>query len=459
MPIIKPTIPSGTRDFRPDQTKKRNFIFDTLKKIFELHNFLPIETPAMENLTTLLGKYGDEGDKLIYRIINSGDFLKDLPDELWHTKDTKKWLEYICDKGLRYDLTVPLARYVVMHRNEINFPFKRYQIQPVWRADRPQKGRYREFYQCDVDIIGTDSLLAEIELISLVDEAFTELQVKTITKINNRKILQGIANWLNLNDSEFINFTTILDKLDKIGLDGVLELFKKDAWDDEKIAKLKNLIKFSSSNNDWVEMINYLDSIFINNDIGKAGINELKFIFDNLSFLELQNRQILDITLARGLNYYTGTIFEVVCDEVSLGSICGGGRYDNLTALFGLDNVSGVGISFGAERIYDIMEKLNKFPENIINDNKILIINFGENYLIYCLSILSNLRKANLKADLYPDDAKIKKQFNYADALKYKYVIIVGEDEIANDEVSIKNMISGEQVKISKNNIILYLKN
>ncbi|HXK92031.1 MAG TPA: histidine--tRNA ligase, partial [Bacteroidales bacterium] len=356
-------------------------------------------------------------------------------------------------------LTVPLARYVVMHRNEINFPFKRYQIQPVWRADRPQKGRYREFYQCDVDIIGTDSLLAEIELISLVDEAFTELQVKTITKINNRKILQGIANWLNLNDSEFINFTTILDKLDKIGLDGVLELFKKDAWDDEKIAKLKNLIKFSSSNNDWVEMINYLDSIFINNDIGKAGINELKFIFDNLSFLELQNRQILDITLARGLNYYTGTIFEVVCDEVSLGSICGGGRYDNLTALFGLDNVSGVGISFGAERIYDIMEKLNKFPENIINDNKILIINFGENYLIYCLSILSNLRKANLKADLYPDDAKIKKQFNYADALKYKYVIIVGEDEIANDEVSIKNMISGEQVKISKNNIISYLKN
>lgn len=459
MPIIKPTIPSGTRDFRPDQTKKRNFIFDTLKKIFELHNFLPIETPAMENLTTLLGKYGDEGDKLIYRIINSGDFLKDIPDELWHTKDTKKWMEYLCDKGLRYDLTVPLARYVVMHRNEINFPFKRYQIQPVWRADRPQKGRYREFYQCDVDIIGTDSLLAEIELISLVDEAFTELQVKTITKINNRKILQGIANWLNLNDSEFINFTTILDKLDKIGLDGVLELFKKDAWDDEKIAKLKNLIKFSSSNNDWVEMINYLDSIFTNNDIGKDGLNELKFIFDNLSFLELQNQQIFDITLARGLNYYTGTIFEVVCDEVSLGSICGGGRYDNLTALFGLDNVSGVGISFGAERIYDIMEKLNKFPENIINDNKILIINFGENYLSYCLSILSNLRKANLKADLYPDDAKLKKQFNYADALNYKYVIIVGEDEIANDEVSIKNMISGEQVKISKNNIILYLKN
>ncbi|MDD3629750.1 MAG: histidine--tRNA ligase [Bacteroidales bacterium] len=459
MPIIKPTIPSGTRDFRPDQTKKRNFIFDTLKKIFELHNFLPIETPAMENLTTLLGKYGDEGDKLIYRIINSGDFLKDIPDELWHTKDTKKWMEYLCDKGLRYDLTVPLARYVVMHRNEINFPFKRYQIQPVWRADRPQKGRYREFYQCDVDIIATDSLLAEIELISLVDEAFTELQVKTITKINNRKILQGIANWLNLNDTEFINFTTILDKLDKIGLDGVLELFKNNAWDDEKISKLKNLINFSSSNNDWVEIINYLDSIFINNDIGKAGLNELKFIFDNLSFLELQNRQILDITLARGLNYYTGTIFEVVCDEVSLGSICGGGRYDNLTALFGLDNVSGVGISFGAERIYDIMEKLNKFPENIINDNKILIINFGENYLSYCLSILSNLRKANLKADLYPDDAKLKKQFNYADALNYKYVIIVGEDEIANDEVSIKNMISGEQVKISKNNIILYLKN
>lgn len=459
MPIIKPTIPSGTRDFRPDQTKKRNFIFDTLKKIFELHNFLPIETPAMENLTTLLGKYGDEGDKLIYRIINSGDFLKDIPDVLWHTKDTKKWMEYLCDKGLRYDLTVPLARYVVMHRNEINFPFKRYQIQPVWRADRPQKGRYREFYQCDVDIIATDSLLAEIELISLVDEAFTELQVKTITKINNRKILQGIANWLNLNDTEFINFTTILDKLDKIGLDGVLELFKNNAWDDEKISKLKNLINFSSSNNDWVEIINYLDSIFINNDIGKAGLNELKFIFDNLSFLELQNRQILDITLARGLNYYTGTIFEVVCDEVSLGSICGGGRYDNLTALFGLDNVSGVGISFGAERIYDIMEKLNKFPENIINDNKILIINFGENYLSYCLSILSNLRKANLKADLYPDDAKLKKQFNYADALNYKYVIIVGEDEIANDEVSIKNMISGEQVKISKNNIILYLKN
>ncbi|HQP90190.1 MAG TPA: His/Gly/Thr/Pro-type tRNA ligase C-terminal domain-containing protein, partial [Bacteroidales bacterium] len=300
---------------------------------------------------------------------------------------------------------------------------------------------------------------AEIELISLVDEVFTELNVETITKINNRKILQGIAYWLQLNDDEFMNFTTILDKLDKIGLDGVLELFKNDAWDDEKISKLKNLINFSSNNKDWVEIINYLDSIFINNDIGKAGLNELKIIFDNLSFLELQNKQILDITLARGLNYYTGTIFEVVCDEVSLGSICGGGRYDNLTALFGLNNVSGVGISFGAERIYDIMEKLNKFPDNIINDNKILIINFGENYLSYCLSILSNLRKENLKADLYPDNAKIKKQFNYADASKYKYVIIVGEEEIANDEVSIKNMISGEQVKVSKNNIIKYLKN
>lgn len=459
MSIIKPSIPSGTRDFNPDQAKKRNFIFDTLKKIFELHNFLPIETPAMENLTTLLGKYGDEGDKLIYRIINSGDFLKDIPDELWHNKDTKKWMEYLCDKGLRYDLTVPLARYVVMHRNEINFPFKRYQIQPVWRADRPQKGRYREFYQCDVDIIGTDSLLAEIELISLVDEVFTELNVETITKINNRKILQGIAYWLQLDDDEFMNFTTILDKLDKIGLDGVLDLFKNDAWDDEKISKLKNLINFSSNNKDWGEIINYLDSIFTNNDIGKAGLNELKFIFDNLSFLELRNKQILDITLARGLNYYTGTIFEVVCDELSLGSICGGGRYDNLTALFGLDNVSGVGISFGAERIYDIMEKLNKFPENVINDNKILVINFGEKYFSYCLSILSTLRKANLKADFYPDDAKLKKQFNYADALNYKYVIIIGEDEIVNDEVSIKNMISGEQVKISKNNIISYLKN
>ena len=284
MSIIKPSIPSGTRDFNPDQAKKRNFIFDTLKKIFELHNFLPIETPAMENLTTLLGKYGDEGDKLIYRIINSGDFLKDIPDELWHNKDTKKWMEYLCDKGLRYDLTVPLARYVVMHRNEINFPFKRYQIQPVWRADRPQKGRYREFYQCDVDIIGTDSLLAEIELISLVDEVFTELNVETITKINNRKILQGIAYWLQLDDDEFMNFTTILDKLDKIGLDGVLDLFKNDAWDDEKISKLKNLINFSSNNKDWGEIINYLDSIFINNDIGKAGLNELKIIFDNLSF-------------------------------------------------------------------------------------------------------------------------------------------------------------------------------
>jgi histidyl-tRNA synthetase len=458
MSNIKPTIPSGTRDFSPDQAKKRNFIFDTLKKIFELHNFLPIETPAMENLTTLLGKYGDEGDKLIYRILNSGDFLKDLPDELWQTKDAKKWTEYLCDKGMRYDLTVPLARYVVMHRNEINFPFKRYQIQPVWRADRPQKGRYREFYQCDVDIIGTDSLLAEIELISLVDEVFENLQLSITTKINNRKILQGIAFWLHLNDNEFINFTTILDKLDKIGLDGVLDLFKNENWDSEKISKLKELIDFCSNNDNWTEKINYLDSIFKNNEIGIAGLNEVKFIFNNLNSIQLQNKQILDITLARGLNYYTGTIFEVVCDEVPIGSICGGGRYDNLTALFGLDNVSGVGISFGAERIYDVMEKINKFPENIINENKVLIINFGENYLSYCLPILSSMRQANIKVDLYPDDAKIKKQFNYANALNYKYVIIVGEDEIANDEVSIKNMISGEQVKISKNNIISYFK-
>lgn len=459
MSIIKPSIPSGTRDFGPDQVKKRNYIIDILKKIFELHNFLPIETPAMENLSTLLGKYGDEGDRLIYKILNSGDFLNNLPDHLWKTKDINSWIEYLSDKGLRYDLTVPLARYVVMHRNEINFPFKRYQIQPVWRADRPQKGRYREFYQCDIDIIGTDSLLAEIELVTLADEVFTQLNLSTTTKINNRKILQGIAQWLCVDAEGFIPFTITLDKLDKIGLEDVLSSFKEAGWSDNNITKLKNLINFSSTNKDWSEVEIYLNKILGDSEVGLAGLDEISFIMRNLDFINLNNNLIFDITLARGLNYYTGTIFEIISNEMSIGSICGGGRYDDLTVLFGLQGLSGVGISFGAERIYDILEKLNRFPDFITREDKILIVNFGENYLKYSLPILLDLHKAGFIADIYPDEVKLKKQFNYANELKFKYVIIIGEDEIANDEVSIKDMYSGEQVKISKNNIISYLKN
>lgn len=369
------------------------------------------------------------------------------------------WIEYLSDKGLRYDLTVPLARYVVMHRNEINFPFKRYQIQPVWRADRPQKGRYREFYQCDIDIIGTDSLLAEIELVTLADEVFTQLNLSTTTKINNRKILQGIAQWLCVDAEGFIPFTITLDKLDKIGLEDVLSSFKEAGWSDNNITKLKNLINFSSTNKDWSEVEIYLNKILGDSEVGLAGLDEISFIMRNLDFINLNNNLIFDITLARGLNYYTGTIFEIISNEMSIGSICGGGRYDDLTALFGLQGLSGVGISFGAERIYDILEKLNRFPDFITREDKILIVNFGENYLKYSLPILLDLHKAGFIADIYPDEVKLKKQFNYANELKFKYVIIIGEDEIANDEVSIKDMYSGEQVKISKNNIISYLKN
>ena len=338
-----------------------------------MHNFLPIETPAMENLSTLLGKYGDEGDRLIYKILNSGDFLNNLPDHLWKTKDINSWIEYLSDKGLRYDLTVPLARYVVMHRNEINFPFKRYQIQPVWRADRPQKGRYREFYQCDIDIIGTDSLLAEIELVTLADEVFTQLNLSTTTKINNRKILQGIAQWLCVDAEGFIPFTITLDKLDKIGLEDVLSSFKEAGWSDNNITKLKNLINFSSTNKDWSEVEIYLNKILGDSEVGLAGLDEISFIMRNLDFINLNNNLIFDITLARGLNYYTGTIFEIISNEMSIGSICGGGRYDDLTALFGLQGLSGVGISFGAERIYDILEKLNRFLILLLED-KILIV-------------------------------------------------------------------------------------
>ncbi len=440
----KPSIPKGTRDFSTDEMLKREYIFETIKEVFRLYGYQPIETPAMENLTTLLGKYGDEGDKLLFRILNSGDFLSGVTEEELVNMEPGKLSSKICEKGLRYDLTVPFARYVVQHRDEIVFPFKRYQIQPVWRADRPQKGRYREFFQCDVDVIGSDSLLNEYELIKIVDEIFNRLKVAVIIKINNRKVLSGIADYIGESD-RITDITVAIDKLDKIGIDAVNAELVSKGLPSEAVNKLQPVLQLSGDTETKLEQ---LREILQSSETGMKGIEELKVLFDYIDNSTLSCDVELDLTLARGLNYYTGAIIEVKSKDVSIGSICGGGRYDNLTGVFGMDGVSGVGISFGADRIYDVLNQLNLFSEVKVSSTEVLIVNFGDNETKYALKILNQLRTLGIRTELFPDTSKLKKQFSYADSKKIPFIFMAGENEIANNSLTIKIMSSGEQRNI-----------
>ena len=452
----KPSIPKGTRDFSPEQVAKRNYIFGTIKKSFERFGFQPIETPSFENSDTLMGKYGEEGDRLIFKILNSGDYLRKVDDALYSAKDANKMTSKISEKALRYDLTVPFARYVVQHQNEIEFPFKRYQIQPVWRADRPQKGRFREFYQCDADVVGSKSLWQEVEFVQLYDDVFDSLGLEGVTiKINNRKILSGIAEVIGAQD-KLIDFTVALDKLDKIGEEKVKEEMLTKGIPQEGIDKLQPLFCISGT---FETQIKSLKSILSTSEEGLKGIEELEFIDKAISSLELKTASLeLDVTLARGLNYYTGAIYEVAAPEgVKMGSIGGGGRYDDLTGIFGLKNVSGVGISFGLDRIYLVLEELNLFPETVSNTIDALFINFGENEALYCLKAIKALRTKGINAELYPDAAKMKKQMNYANKRLISNVVLVGEEELKNNNYTLKNMGSGEQQKLSLEALITAL--
>lgn len=448
----KTSVPKGTRDFSPAEMVKRIYIFETIRKVFQRYGFLPIETPAMENLSTLLGKYGEEGDKLLFKILNSGDYLSDVNAEEFQNIESNKLSVKICEKGLRYDLTVPFARYVVQHRNEIVFPFKRYQMQPVWRADRPQKGRYREFYQCDVDVIGSNSLLNEVEIIQIIDEVFNaeNLNTKVLIKINNRKILSGIADIIGEAD-KIIDITVAIDKLDKIGLDKVNEELAQKGISENAIEKLQPIIKLKGSNS---EKINDLRNVLATSEIGLKGIAEIEKIFEYIKSLSVGTQVEFDITLARGLNYYTGAIFEIKALEADIGSICGGGRYDDLTGIFGLKDVSGVGISFGADRIYDVLLQLNRYPVENVNTTKLLFVNFGESEGKYCLPMVDRIRKSGINTELFPDNAKMKKQFDYANSRGIPYVAIVGESEMSEDKIVLKNMLSGEQTKLSLEEVI-----
>lgn len=450
----KPSIPKGTRDFSPEEMAKRNYIFDTIKDVFRLYGFKQIETPAMENLSTLMGKYGEEGDKLLFKILNSGDYLKNAPDEELAERDCIHLTNHICEKGLRYDLTVPFARYVVQHRNEIQFPFKRYQIQPVWRADRPQKGRYREFYQCDADVVGSDSLINEIELLTMIDEVFKRFGVNVTIKINNRKILAGIAETIGVPD-KIVDITVAIDKIDKIGLYNVNEELREKGINDSAIEALQPLLQLSGNNN---EKINALSAMLSSSEIGMKGIEEINFVLSNTDNLELKAKLELDISLARGLNYYTGTIIEVKAQDVEIGSITGGGRYDNLTGIFGLPGVSGVGISFGADRIYDVLNTLNLYPDSTHSGSKIIFINFGQNECRECIKHINKLRKAGIAAEIFPEMAKMKKQLAYADTAKIPYVALVGETEMANNCITLKNMIEGSQESLTIEQVIEKLK-
>lgn len=445
----KPSIPKGTRDFSPLEMYRRNYIFDTIKTVFQTYGYQAIETPSMENLSTLMGKYGEEGDKLLFKVLNSGDFLKKVSEDL-READSNRIATQISEKGLRYDLTVPFARYVVQHRNEITFPFKRYQIQPVWRADRPQKGRYREFFQCDVDVIGSNSLLNEVELILIIDEVFKNLGIKTEVLINNRKILAGIAEVIG-EPEKIIDITVAIDKLDKIGLEKInLELQGKGI-PSQAIDKLQPIIQLSGS---LKEKFESLTEILKDSEIGMKGIEEAKVIFDQLKELNLEAKWNLDLTLARGLNYYTGAIIEVKAADVKIGSICGGGRYDDLTGIFGLADVSGVGISFGADRIYDVLNELNLFPAKEEYSTKIMFVNFGDKEAKYCLNLLQKIRKAKIKAELYPDTAKMKKQMSYANSKGIEYVALVGDNEMKEGLITLKNMNTGEQKPLSLDALI-----
>ena len=444
------SVVKGTRDFLPNQMIKRNYIFNSIKSIFELHGFCPIETPSIENLSTLMGKYGEEGDRLIYKILNSGDFLKGVdlsnPSDINYKPLTNK----IAEKGLRYDLTVPFARFVVNNRNEINFPFKRYQIQPVWRADRPQKGRYREFYQCDVDIIGSNSLLNEIELCEIIDEVFSKLNLNITIKLNNRKILSSISEIIGKPEM-LTDITVAIDKIEKIGYEKVICELLERGLDQEDINKIDPILKLSGNNKD---KISQLKTILSENETGLKGIEELETVFNSIDKLNLSSNIEFDITLARGLNYYTGCIFEVKANDFSIGSITGGGRYDNLTGVFGLDNMSGVGISFGADRIYDCLEALDLFPKEINNTTKLLFINFGERESQKCIEYAKILRKNNISSETYPDKAKLQKQMKYANDKNIPFVALIGEREIEENKIMVKNMISGEQTLMDINQLI-----
>jgi histidyl-tRNA synthetase len=446
----KPSIPKGTRDFSPAEMVKRNYIFDLIKEVFRLYGFQPIETPAMENLSTLMGKYGEEGDKLLFKILNSGDFISKVSGDLLEERNSNKLTSKISEKGLRYDLTVPFARFVVQYQNDITFPFKRYQIQPVWRADRPQKGRYREFYQCDVDVIGSNSLLNEVELVQIIDDVFTRLKINTIVKINNRKILAGIAEVIGEND-RIIDITVAIDKLDKIGLEKVNTELVEKGVSNQAVEKLQPILALEGSS---IEKIAQLETILANSEIGIKGVNEIKKLFSYLNNLSLQTEVELDLTLARGLNYYTGAIFEVKAKDAEMGSICGGGRYDDLTGIFGLPNMSGVGVSFGAERIYDILTQMNLFPLKSTETTKVLFVNFGEKEEAYCLPVLADLRKNGVNAEIFPDSTKMQKQMNYANKKEIPYVILAGETEIKAKKFTLKNMASGEQQLVSASELI-----
>ena len=429
---------------------KRNYIFDTIRKAFHLFGFQQIETPAMENLTTLMGKYGEEGDKLLFKIQNSGDYFNGISDEELLSRNAAKLASKFCEKGLRYDLTVPFARYVVMHRNDIVFPFKRYQIQPVWRADRPQKGRYREFYQCDADVIGSDSLINEVELIQLIDHVFTQLKIRVAIKINNRKILAGIAEVIG-EPEKIIDITIAIDKLDKVGLDGVIAELKEKGITDEAIEKLLPILQAQGNNS---EKLATIAQVLKGNATGEKGVEEVNFILDTISSLAINSDVELDLTLARGLNYYTGDIFEVKALDVAIGSISGGGRYDNLTGVFGMDGTSGVGISFGADRIYDVMNQLNLYPEDSIINTQVLFVNFGAKEAAHSLGIIAQLRKNNISAELYPEAGKMKKQMGYANSHNIPYVAIIGESEMESNLVTLKDMNSGEQKQVTTEELI-----
>ena len=441
----KPSIPKGTRDFSPIEMAKRNYIFDTIREVYHLYGFHQIETPAMEMLSTLMGKYGDEGDKLLFKIQNSGDYFKGLTDEELLSRDAAHLASKFCEKGLRYDLTVPFARYVVMHREEITFPFKRYQIQPVWRADRPQRGRYREFYQCDADVVGSDSLLNEVELMQIVDTVFHRFGVRVCIKINNRKILSGMAEVIGEAD-KIVDITVAIDKLDKIGLDNVNAELRDKGVSEEAIEKLQPIILLSGTN---AEKLTTLKEVLAGSETGLKGIEETAFILETLDKIGLHNEIELDLTLARGLNYYTGAIFEVKALDVQIGSITGGGRYDNLTGVFGMPGVSGVGISFGADRIFDVLNQLDLYPKEAVNGTKLLFINFGEREAAYCLPILQKVRANGVSAEIFPDAVKMKKQMAYANAHEIPFVALVGENEMQEGKVTLKNMSSGEQALIS----------
>ena len=444
----KPSIPKGTRDFGPQEMSRRNYIFNTIREVYSLYGFQQIETPAMENLSTLMGKYGEEGDKLLFKILNSGDFLRGISADDLSSGATGHLAAQLCEKGLRYDLTVPFARYVVQHRDELALPFRRYQIQPVWRADRPQKGRYREFYQCDADVVGSDSLLCEVELMQIIDEVFRRFCIRVCIKINNRKILSGIAEMIGEAD-KIVDITVAIDKLDKIGLEAVNEELRQDGIGEEAIRKLQPIINLSGTND---EKIATMRQALAGSEVGQKGIDEVEYVLSKLSALNSQLE--LDLTLARGLNYYTGCIFEVKALDVEIGSITGGGRYDNLTGIFGMPGLSGVGISFGADRIYDVLNQLDLYPEAVTTATQVLFINFGEKETAYSLPIIGMLRAQGIRSEIYPDAGKMKKQMQYANQKAVPYVVMTGETEMAAGKVMLKNMQMGQQQLLSPEELL-----